>query len=55
VGRLGVKSTFFTVYQIIVILHAYELVPAVLFGNVLEGLELPGRHLCHNHQSSRTV
>lgn len=38
-------ALFFSVKEIIVVLHADEFVPAVPFGNVLKHLEFPGRHL----------
>jgi hypothetical protein len=47
----GEKFTFFAVYQVVVVLHAGEFVPAVLVGDVLEGLELPGCHLFDSEQN----
>jgi hypothetical protein len=37
--------TFLAVDEIVVVLHADELVPTVLLGDVLESLELPCSHL----------
>lgn len=38
-------SFFFAVDEVVVVLHGDELVPVVLVGDVLEGLEFPGCHL----------
>lgn len=35
---------FFTVYEVVVILHADEFMPAVRLGDVLQHLELARRH-----------
>ena len=38
-------ALFFAVEEVVVVLHADELVPVVLGGDVLEGLEFPRGHL----------
>lgn len=37
-------SLFFPIKQVKIVLHRDELVPAMLVGNVLEGLKLPCSH-----------